>query len=127
MGLDNGIILECPYEDFETIPYFDKHDMDYGDQHLAYWRKCWGIRSAIMRVIHGKDGEDMPIEAEDIPALIRTLKPFLSRDYWDEEADSIWEYEEHFDNTYKVLLRLEWLKDYLKKNPNVKCYFYDSY
>ena len=69
----------------------------------------------------------MPIEAEDVPALIRVLKPYLSREYWDEYADSIWEYDEQFENTYKVLLRLEWLKDYLKKNPDVKCYFYDSY
>ena len=30
MGLDNGIILECPYEHFETIPYFDKHSLNVG-------------------------------------------------------------------------------------------------
>lgn len=128
MGLDNGIILECSKEDFETIPYFEKDDISkYMGNELAYWRKCWGIRRAIITVLHGEDGGETPIEAEDVPALIRALKPFLSKDYWDEESDSIWEYEDHFDNTYKVLLRLEWLKDYLKKNPNVKCYFYDSY
>ena len=127
MGLDNGIILECSKEDFETIPYFNKDDIGTSSNHLAYWRKCYGIRRAILNILHGKDEEDTPIELEDIPALIRVLKPFLSRDYWDEESDSIWEYEEYFDDTYKILLRLEWLKDYLKKNPNVKCYFYDSY
>ena len=127
MGLDNGIILECSRAEFETTPYYDFVEDGGDDFHLAYWRKCYGIRRAIMRALHGKDGEATLIEAEDIPVLIRVLKPFLSRDYWDEEADSIWEYEEHFDNTYKVLLRLEWLKEYLKKNPDVKCYFYDSY
>lgn len=128
MGLDNGIIIECPKEDFETTPYFEKDDISkYIGNELAYWRKCYGVRRVIMAVLHGKDGGETLIEAEDVPALIRALKPFLSRDYWDENSDSIWEYEDHFDNTYKVLLRLEWLKDYLKKNPNVKCYFYDSY
>ena len=29
---------------------------------------------------------------------IRALKPFLSKDYWEDEAESIWEYEEYFDN-----------------------------
>lgn len=128
MGLDNGIIIECPYEDFETIPYFEKDDVSkYLGNELAYWRKCWGIRNDILSVLHGKDGEDMLIEAEDVPALINVLKPYLSREYWDQYADSIWEYDVQFDNTYKVLLRLEWLKDYLKKNPDVRCYFYDSY
>lgn len=127
MGLDNGIILECPDEDFKKIPYYDKDEIGVESKHLAYWRKCWGVRRAIMSVLHSKDGEDAPIEAEDVPALIRVLKPFLSRDYWEEESDSIWEYDDYFDNMYEKLVRLEWLKEYLKKHPDTECYFYDSY
>jgi hypothetical protein len=127
MGLDNGIILKCSDEIFKKIPYYDTDEIGNEDKHLAYWRKCYGIRKAILNKLHGKDGGDTPIEVEDIPAIIRVLKPFLSRDYWEENADSIWEYEEYFDNLYKILIRLEWLKEYLKDNPNVECYFYDSY
>lgn len=127
MGLDNGIILKCSDEVFKKIPYYDTDEIGHEDKHLAYWRKCYGIRKAILNKLHGKDDGDTPIEAEDIPAIIRVLKPFLSKDYWEENADSIWEYEEYFDNLYKILIRLEWLKEYLKNNPNVECYFYDSY
>lgn len=127
MGLDNGIILECPDEDFKKIPYYDKKEIGVQSKHLAYWRKCWGVRGAIMAVLHAEDNEQTPIEADDIPALIRVLKPFLSRDYWEENSDSIWEYDEYFDLMYEKLVRLEWLKEYLKEHPEVKCYFYDNY
>lgn len=127
MGLDNGIILKCSDEVFKKIPYYDIDEIGKEDKHLAYWRKCYGIRKVILNKLHGKDDGDTPIEAEDIPAVIRVLKPFLSKDYWEENADSIWEYEEYFDNLYMILIRLEWLKEYLKDNPNVECYFYDSY
>lgn len=127
MGLDNGIILECPDKDFRKMPYYDTREIGKETKHLAYWRKCYGIRKAILNKLHGEDGGNTPIEAEDIPAIIRVLKPFLSKDYWEENSDSIWEYEECFDNLYKILIRLEWLKEYLKDNPNVECYFYDSY
>ena len=68
-----------------------------------------------------------PIELEDIPAIIRALKPFLSKDYWEDEAESIWEYEEYFDNMYEILIKLEWLKQNWSNLQIKEVYFYDSY
>lgn len=135
MGLDNGIILKAnESEDWMNIycPYYDsKDDFHHEGYCIAYWRKCWGIRDAILHKLDPKhiqkDGGHYKIEYEDIGALIRALKPFLSRDYWEEKAESIWDYDEYFDNTYHILIRLEWLKDYMKEHPDVECYFYDSF
>lgn len=127
MGLDNGIILYCSDEDYSKFPYLDERDLGEKYKHVVYWRKCWNIRNDIIKTFHFKDGEGGPIELEDIPKLISLLKPYLNEIYWNENDDSIWSYEEMFDTTYEALVNLEYLKRYLKENPNVKCEFYDSY
>ena len=54
MGLDNGIILEIPSKelpkDFPTklSDFSDKTLKETGELEVAYWRKCWGIRNAIL-------------------------------------------------------------------------------
>lgn len=127
MGLDNGIILYCSDEDYLKFPYPDVRDLGDEYKHVAYWRKCWNIRDDILKGLHYKDGDSSTIDLEDIPKIIRLLKPYLNENYWNENDDSIWSYEEMFDKTYETLINLEYLKKYLKDNPNVKCEFYDSY
>lgn len=126
MGLDNGIILKISDEDYKQFPYYETNELGEEEKHIAYWRKCWSIRRDILHKIHGEDGGETNLDPEDIPAIIKVLKPYLSKDVW-EESETIWEYDEYFDHMYEILIRLEYLKEYLKKNPNVKCYFYDSY
>lgn len=133
MGLDNGIILHI--ED-KTIPQdypciLDSYERERlsreGDIEVAYWRKCWGIRGAIMRVLHMKDDEGThTIDAEDLPAIRRALRVFLNPKNW-EDADSIWEYEEMVEGMLQHQINLKWLETYLKAHPTAKCYFYDSY
>lgn len=132
MGLDNGIkVTGIPKEDKKKIPYYEKDWGDFlenGEIEPIYWRKCWGLRNVVVSILHmDQDEGTKKIDPEDIPALIRVLKPFLSRDYWDENADSIWEYDEYFQKIYKNLIFLEWLKDYYKEHPEIEVYFYDSY
>ena len=132
MGLDNGIRIKgIPEEELRKAPYYDEHWGDYlndGEIEPVYWRKCWGLRAVVLSVLHmDQDEYEKNIDPEDIPALIRRLKPFLSRDYWDENAESIWEYDEYFSTVYKNLIFLEWLKEYYKNHPYIKVYFYDSY
>lgn len=126
MGLDNGIILKCSDEEYKKFPYYDETDLGVEDKHIAYWRKCWSIRRDILNKLHGKDGDNTKIDPEDIPAIIKVLKPYLSRDCW-EESETIWEYDEYFDHLYEILVNLEYLKEWFKINPNAECYFYDSY
>ena len=101
MGLDNGIRVKgIPEEDKKKIPYYNESWGDFleeGEIEPIYWRKCWGLRREVISVLHmSKDEFKKEIDPEDIPALIRALMPFLSRDCWDRDADSIWEYDEYF-------------------------------
>lgn len=134
MGLDNGIIIkeaDAIKEDLLKCPCFewDEYDEKQGYQHIAYWRKCWGVRNAILSVLHVDDngGGDYPIEYDDIPPILRKLKEFLKPSKWDEDADSIWEYDEYIDTMINIYIRLTWLADYMKDHKDLKVYFYDSY
>ena len=132
MGLDNGIIIkeaDAIKEDLLKCPCFEWEDFERDYQHIAYWRKCWGVRGAILKVLHvdEKGGGEYQIEHDDIPAILRALKPFLKREVWDEEADSIWEYDEYIDTMINIYIRLTWLADYMKDHKDLKVYFYDSY
>lgn len=126
MGLDNGIMLKCSDEEYKKFPYYDETELGQEFKHIAYWRKCWSIRRDILHKLHGEDGGHTKIDPEDIPAIIKVLKPYLSKDYW-EDSETIWEYEEYFDHLYELLVNLEYLKEWFKANPNTECYFYDSY
>lgn len=133
MGLDNGIIIREADKIKEYLlkcPCFEWDDIDepYNYQHIAYWRKCWGIREAILGVLHApQEGGEYPVEYDDVPAILRALKPFLTREKWDEDADSIWEYDEYLDTMVNTYIRLTWLADYMKDHKELKVYFYDSY
>lgn len=133
MGLDNGIIAiikekELP-EDFPSV--LDKFDLDNLNQNgvlsVAYWRKCWNIRNAIIEKLHLKDGGDSNLDIEDIQAIINILKKFINPKYWEDNNDCIWEYDEMLEANLEIILNLVWLKNYKIKNPSVKVYFYDSY
>lgn len=133
MGLDNGIrmrnvtkeqVMEIP--DFIICEkYLDKETNTY-DIELAYWRKCWGIRNAIINKLHMGGNYYYPIDREDIPAIIRILYPFLSKEYWDEESDSIWEFDEQIDTMIQIIINLKWLYSFMENN-NIKVEFYDSF
>ncbi len=130
MGLDNGIMLKgATKEDLATCPCFTWDDDNKEEQEMAYWRKCWGIRAVILKVLHvdSKGDGEFPVDPEDIPAILRGIKPFFSKEYWDDNAESIWEFDEMFDTMVDIYMRLTWLKGYLETHPDAKAYFYDSY
>lgn len=130
MGLDNGIIARKVNK--KDIPTFVKDGYaDYKDDvmEVAYWRKCWGIREAMANVGHPEDLDifDFKIEKEDIPAIVRELYRFLDKSYYEENADSIWEFDEIIDNLFQQIINLKWLEGYMEDHPDVEVEFYDSY
>ncbi len=141
MGLDNGIILRCKNEiDLNKLPWFvdieledyefDTRKKQTNNYEITYFRKCWGIRGEICRLLHSpEDGGYSAVDSEDIPAIIRILEKYSEKNYWDENADSIWEFEEQIYNIRQTIKNLLWLKMYLEENKdNVsECVWYDSY
>lgn len=133
MGLDNGIVLRRKDRQKIELPSFVKDmwesiDTD-GAVELAYWRKCWGIRDRIINLFGGEnDNGHYNIDANKLLEIIKILNKFLHKEYWDEYADSIWEYDEHIERSVEILINLSWLSWYmLKEQDNIEVYFYDSY
>ena len=52
---------------------------------------------------------------------------YLDKEYYEDNADSIWEYPEYKDNIQQSIINLMWLKMYMESHPEVTAYFYDSY
>lgn len=130
MGLDNGFVMcNLNKKDVPNFATFWLRDYDEPDKaEVIYWRKCWGLRDVVLDVLHASNNDyRIPVEAEDIPAIIRVIKPFFNERYWEDVGDSIWTYDEMFDNLVNSVLTLEWMKWYLEEHPDVTCYFYDSY
>lgn len=136
MGLDNGIVIRrIKKENLLKFPNFIKctaYNEDTNDNsycvEIAYWRKCWGIRQVIIDTFHlDADNANYVFDKEDISILIKELIPFLSKEYWEENSDSIWEFEDYVENMLQILLNLKWLETYWQENPDIKVEFYDSY
>ena len=128
MGLDNGFI--CKNIKRDEIPSYVRLPWDCRDEdvEIAYFRKCWGIRGEIIRLLHVEDDEyKILVEKEDIIPIVKILMKYLDREYYDENADSIWEYDEYKENTQHSIINLMWLRVYMETHPDVTCYFYDSY
>lgn len=127
MGLDNGFVLHGA--DAKTIPSFVDYDIEDADEiQVIYWRKCWGLRANVLRVLHcGGDGGEFKVEAEDIPAIVRGMYKFFDSKVWEEDGDSIWTFEEFMPNLINSVMTLTWLETYLRDHPEVECLFYDSY
>lgn len=131
MGLDNGVI--CKNIKHNDIPTWVKlpWDLKHEDIELVYFRKCWGIRGEILGKLHCMEENDSrtPVESEDILSIVKILMKYLDEKYYEENADSIWEFCEARGNIQQSIINLLWLKMYMEehKSDNVECYFYDSY
>lgn len=136
MGLDNGIVLKLsdrkvpkdfPEQEEWWIDSQEDVDKD-GEFHVCYWRKCWDIREIILGVLHaGQEGGEYPVEAEDLPAIRRGIIKLLNPKTYEENSDSIWEYDERVESELQMLLNMMWLENYLKTHPKDSAIFYDSY
>lgn len=131
MGLDNGIeVKRTPIsEKIEELQRFqcswDKEtELPY---ELAYWRKCWNVRGAIIDSISGgfEDNLGADLTRDDVERIIVALKAF-NKDNWDDIDGSIWEWEEQEEYMRKYIANLELLHS-LMDQYDLDVYFYDSY
>lgn len=134
MGLDNGIILKVANEKDYKAAYNTFRHEDWYDENefeVAYWRKCWGVRAAILS-LYPKSNEEpysYPVTSANIKDIIKEFKYFLRKKHWDDDAGSIWEWDDKYTrrNQRRNLWNLYKLKWWLRWHPNDTAYFYDSY
>ena len=126
MGLDNGIVLKTKIK-HDIPPYFNWRD--HPDEcDVCYWRKFWGFRNEVVSEFNqSEECADIYLDANDIGKIRCILEQYLDRDYYDNNANSVWEYEEYLIHNINCLKYLEMLQNFLEEHPNEKCYFYDSY
>lgn len=127
---DNGIYIKG----YKKKPFYIKDEFyDQSNQiDLAYWRKYWRLRSDMIDIIYaeykGNDSEVL-LSAKQIKEM-RTLiwKITFSKKRYLEACDYYWNY-----NIYSILrgirqmINLTWAARQVKKDPQVKVFWYDSY
>lgn len=130
MGLENSFYITNIKR--EEIPLWVKLPLERDDkdeaQDIVYFRRCWGIRNEILRVLHSSGKEyEIPVEKDDLLLIIKIFMKYLNEVYYNENANSIWEFEEAYDNIQQSIINLIWLKTYMDKHSDVMCHFCDSY
>ena len=119
MGLDNGIILrDVNSKELVVNKLINLDNLEDTSTEICYWRKCWGIRNAIVEKLHFNDNEEYKLDVEDIGHL---------QTEWEEDADSIWEWDEFKDTLRQQIFNLIWLYDYMLAHSDAEVIFYDSY
>lgn len=136
MGLDNGILLKIKDRDkFGKLP--KGYEIWFDDTiEILYWRKCWNIRSYIFDFLNDKGiktvtdcSEDSVMSLDDLKELLKGLKHCYKRKWWEENNDTIWEFDDIKDNFKDSLAcaksLVKWIKD--KDPDSYEISFYDSY
>ena len=129
MGLDNGIVVRNGKNKNKRIKDIWEGIDSGSDIEVAYWRKCWGIRDQILTVLNENlEGEgEYILSALDLKYIIKLLKEFTNRSYWNQYADSIWEFDEFKHNQKSIIRNLKKVYRWMKQDPDLEVYFYDSY
>ena len=132
MGLDNGIQIKrkqgLPNEVFRKFDTDISRKWEY-DLEVAYWRKCWNIRSLIYEALCTPQENDSEIsmDRQDVLNIITILKRINGRNWYDLPGDSIWSWSEYRASHRRNIANLKWLARFMKRHPDIEVYFYDSY
>ena len=132
MGLDNGIEIKRRADlPASAFTYFDEEyrAKNNYDLEVAYWRKCWNVRSIIMDILHVSEDNDSytTMTVEDVDAVIAALRK-MNKNNWLDCGSCIWEWKEFRGFQRDNIRNLRRLRYMMKKKPEVfEVYFYDSW
>ena len=114
-----------------AFAYFDeewraKHNYDL---EVAYWRKCWNVRSIIMDVLNVRENNDSytTMTIDDVDAVITALCK-INKKNWLDRGSTIWDWKEFKGIQRRNIRNLHRLHHMMRKKPEVfEVYFYDSW
>lgn len=142
MGLDNGITVRFRHGKepkwAKRLYVYDARPKDGfgGEFELAYWRKCWNVRRAIIGELAkaGRQEDDCGyhLSADELRGVCEAVGKVLNRKDWDEGhsyGDTIWEWDEVGSDMKRQNRRcLKAAKRLSGMNPwDYSLRFYDSY
>lgn len=137
MGLDNGIEVKSRRRAItrEMLPkelvYPWDEKLDSPDTvEILYWRKNWGLRDVVVHTFPTEDDSDYYYLIEtpqEVFDLIRIIVSFMNKETWEEDGDSIWDYEEILPILQRDVMNLAIIASFMKNNPDIYLVFYDSY
>lgn len=137
MGLDNGVIVKSRHRAItremlpEGLAYPWDEKLDGPDTvEILYWRKNWGLRNVVVHTFPTEDDSDYDylIEtSQQVFELIRIIVAFMNKETWEEDGDSIWDYNEILPILQRDVINLAIIASFMNNNPDVYLIFYDSY
>lgn len=137
MGLDNGIVVKSNKRPITRADLPNLHfpfTSDYSDTEveIAYARKCWGLRSDLINSIDwdevSSNGCYFRIYNPDLVYdVINVVAGWLDEDRWDDDGDSIWNFDQAKHNLINWIVNLSCMILIMEKNPDIYLEFYDSY
>ena len=134
MGLDNGFKVKSNKRQItrEMLPEGIVYPFDFEPTEVVYWRKNWGLRNAVMNHFGWRraniDQWQFNIEsAKGVMELILIIASFLDPVKWDDEGDSIWDFDEIKNVLVQNIVNLALVKSFMEANPDAYLEFYDSY
>lgn len=137
MGLDNRIEVKsrCRAITREILPeglvYLWDEKFDSPDTvEILYWRKNWGLRNVVVHTfpIEDDSGYDYLIETpQQVFKLIRIIVSFMDKETWEEDGNSIWDYDEILPILQQNIINLAIIAAFMQNNPDIYLIFYDSY
>lgn len=134
MGLDSGILIRSNRRAIrrEMLPeeLVYAFDRDYGESpEINYHRKDWGLRNDMIHYFGGENSTgyyniETPSQIFDI---IRIIVSWMDKEKWENDGDSIWDYDEVLPRLQQDIINLAIMAAFMKNNPDVFLTYYDSY
>ena len=137
IGLDNGIIVRSNLRAItreilpEELVYPWAEQFDGPEEvEILYWRKNWGLRNIVVDTfpVNDKCDYEYLIETpQQVFELIKIIVSFMNKEKWEEDGDSIWDYDEILPILQQNIINLASIAAFMKNNLDVYLVFYDSY
>ena len=135
IGLDNGFIVKSKkgklsiddLPDGIVLPFSNSYTEE--GEEIVYWRKNWGLRDAVKRVL-GMGQEEYVYEIEtprQILNIVEIIFHFKDKVAWKDEGRSIWSYNEIEPILQRDIINLILMVPFMQANPDVYIEFYDSF
>lgn len=88
------------------------------------------MRDVVVHTFPAEDDSDYYYLIEtpqQVFELIRIIVSFMNKETWEEDGDSIWDYDEILPILQRDVMNLAIIASFMKNNPDVYLVFYDSY